>query len=33
MVANYDQNRYQLRFWLLNNSKIEVTSEFSNQLS
>jgi len=29
MVANYDQNK----FWLLNNYKIEVMIEFSDQLS
>jgi len=33
MVANCDQNSYQIRFWLLNNYKIEVIIEFSNQLS
>jgi len=33
MVANYDQNSYQIRFWLLNNFKIEVMIEFSDQLS
>jgi len=33
MVANYDQNSYQIRFWLLNSSKIEIMIEFSDQLS
>jgi len=33
MVANYNQNSYQIRFWLLNNNKIEVMIEFSDQLS
>ena len=33
MVANYDQNSHQIRFWLLNNYKIEVMIEFSNQLT
>jgi len=33
MVANYDQNSYQIRFWLLNSYKIEVMIEFSDQLS
>jgi len=33
MVANYDQSSYQIRFWLLNNYKIEVIIEFSDQLS
>jgi len=33
MVANYDQNNHQIKFWLLNNYKIEVMIEFSDQLS
>jgi len=33
MVANYDQNNHQVRFWLLNNYKIGVKIEFSDQLS
>jgi len=33
MVANCDQNNYQIRFWLLNNYKIKVIIKFSNQLS
>jgi len=33
MVINYDQNSNQIRFWLLNNYKIEIIIEFSNQLS
>jgi len=33
MVANCDQNSYQIRFWLLNNYKIEVMIKFSDQLS
>jgi len=33
MVTNCDQNRHQIRFWLLNNYKIEVMIEFSHQLS
>ena len=33
MVVNCDQNSYQIRFWLLNNYKIEVMIEFSDQLS
>jgi len=33
MVVNCDQTSYQIRFWLLNNYKIEVMIEFSNQLS
>jgi len=32
-MTNYDQNRHQIRFWLLNNYKIEVKIEFSDQLS
>jgi len=33
MVANCDQNSYQIKFWLLNNYKIEVIIGFSGQLS
>jgi len=33
MVANCDQNNHQIRFWLLNNYKIKVMIEFSDQLS
>jgi len=33
MVAICDQNSYQIKFWLLNNYKIEVMIEFSDQLS
>jgi len=33
MVANYDQNSHHIRFWLLNNYKIKVIIEFSDQLS
>jgi len=33
MVTNCDQNNHQIRFWLLNNNKIEVMIEFSDQLS
>jgi len=33
MVANYDQNNHQIRLWLLNNYKIKVMIEFSDQLS
>jgi len=33
LVTNCDQNNYQIRFWLLNNYKIEVMIEFSDQLS
>jgi len=33
MVANYDQNNHQIKFWLLNKYKIEVMTEFSDQLS
>jgi len=32
MVTNYDQNSYQIRFWLLNNYKIKVMIEFSDHL-
>jgi len=33
MVANCDQNSHRIRFWLLNNYKIKVMIEFSDQLS
>jgi len=33
MVANCDQNSHQIIFWLLNNYKIELMIEFSDQLS
>jgi len=33
MVANCDKNNHQIRFWLLNNYKIKVMIEFSDQLS
>jgi len=33
MVVNYDQNSHQIIFWLLNNYKIIVMIEFSDQLS
>jgi len=33
MVTNYDKNSYQIRFWLLNNYKIKLMIEFSDQLS
>jgi len=33
MVANSDQNNYQIKFSLLNNYKIKVMIEFSDQLS
>jgi len=33
MVVNYDQNNHQIRFRLLNNYKIKIMIEFSNQLS
>jgi len=33
MVANCDQNSHKIIFWLLNNYKIEVMIEFSDQLS
>jgi len=33
MVTNCDQNSHQIKFWLLNNYKIEVMIEFSDQLS
>ena len=29
MVANCDQNSHQIKFWLLNNYKIEVMIKFS----
>jgi len=32
MVANCNQNSHQIKFWLLNNYKIEVMIEFSDQL-
>jgi len=30
MIANYGQNSHQIKFWLLNNYKIEVMIEFSD---
>jgi len=33
MVVNCDQNSHQIRFWLLNNYKIKVMIELSDQLS
>jgi len=33
MVANCDQNSHQIKFWLLNNYKIEVMIKFSDQSS
>jgi len=33
MIANCDKNSQQINFWLLNNYKIEVMIEFSDQLS
>jgi len=33
MVANCDQNSRQIKFWLLNNYKIEIIIKFSDQLS
>jgi len=33
MVTNCDQNIHQITFWLLNNYKMEVMIEFSDQLS
>jgi len=33
MVADCDQTSYQIRFWLLNNYKIEIMIEFNDQLS
>ena len=33
MVTNCDQNNHQIKSWLLNNYKIEVMIEFSDQLS
>jgi len=33
MVTNCNQNSNQIRFWLLNNYKIKVMIEFSDQLS
>jgi len=32
MVVNCDQNSHQIRFWLLNNYKIKVMIEFSDQV-
>ena len=32
MIANCDQNNYQIKFLLLNNYKIEVMIKFSDQL-
>jgi len=33
MIANCNQNSHQNEFWLLNNYKIKVIIEFSDQLS
>jgi len=33
MITNCDQNSPQIRFWSLNNYKIEVMIKFSDQLS
>jgi len=33
MIINNDQNNHQTKFWLLNNYKIEIMIEFSDQLS
>jgi len=33
MVANCDQNSHQIKFWLLNNYKIEVMIKFSDQVT
>jgi len=33
MVVKCDQNNHQIKFWLLNNYKIEVMIEFSDRLS
>jgi len=33
MIVNCDQNNHQIRFWFLNNYKIKVMIEFSDQLS
>jgi len=33
IVTNCDQNSHHIRVWLLNNYKIEVIIEFSDQLS
>ena len=33
MVISCDQNNLQIKFWLLNNYKIKVKIEFSNQLT
>jgi len=30
MVANCDKNSHQIKFWLLNNYKIEIMIEFSD---
>jgi len=32
MVANCDQNSYQIKLWLLNNYKIKIMIKFSDQL-
>jgi len=33
MVTNCDKTKYQIKIWLLNNYKIKVIIEFSDQLS
>jgi len=33
LLINCDQNSHQIRFWLLNDYKIKVIIEFSDQLS
>jgi len=33
MVDNCNQNSHQIKFWLLNNYKIEIIIEFSDQLT
>jgi len=33
LVANCDQNNHLIRFWLLNNYKMKIMIEFSDQLS
>jgi len=33
MIVNCDQNSYLIKFWLLNNYKIKLMIEFSDQLS
>jgi len=33
IVANCDQNSHQIKFWLLNNYKIELMIKFSDQLT